>query len=72
MPPRSPQPLPILEGPASSAQLAALLGCREQAVEFLRDAFARGLSMSTSVRRQMDFETLRGFAPFDDLIKPKG
>ena len=54
------------------AQLAALLGQREQAVEFLRDAVARGLSMGTNVHRQMDFESLRGFAPFDDLMKPKG
>ena len=54
------------------AQLAALLGQREQAVAFLRDAFARGLSMGTNVHRQMDFEALRGFAPFDGLMKPKG
>jgi tetratricopeptide (TPR) repeat protein len=54
------------------AQLAALLGQREQAVALLRDAFARGLSMSTGLHRQMDFESLRGFAPFDELMRPKG
>ncbi|MGH9199968.1 MAG: protein kinase domain-containing protein [Vicinamibacterales bacterium] len=54
------------------AQLAALLGEREQAVELLRSAFARGLSMSTALHRQMDFESLRGYAPFDELMKPKG
>ena len=42
------------------------------AVELLGDAFARGLSMSTGLHRQMDFESLRGFAPFDELMKPKG
>jgi hypothetical protein len=52
--------------------LAALLGERERAVELLRDAFARGLSMSTAVHRLIDLESLRGFAPFDDLMKPKG
>jgi predicted Zn-dependent protease len=54
------------------AQLAALLGQREQAVELLRDAFARGLSMSLPLHRQMDLETLRGFAPYDELMKPRG
>ena len=53
------------------AELAALLGRREQAVSLLRDAFARGLSMSTGLHRQMDLESLRGFAPFDELLKPK-
>ena len=54
------------------AQLAALLGEKEQAVALLRDAFARGLSMTLALHRQMDFETLRGFAPFDELMRPKG
>jgi serine/threonine protein kinase/predicted Zn-dependent protease len=54
------------------AQLAALLGQREEAVELLRDAFARGLYMSTFLHRQMDLESLLGFAPFDELMKPKG
>jgi hypothetical protein len=31
----------------------------------LRDRFQREA-------RQMDFETLRGFAPYDELMKPKG
>jgi tetratricopeptide (TPR) repeat protein len=54
------------------AQLAALLGEREQSVQFLRDGFARGLSMSAGLHRNIDLETLRGFAPFDELMKPKG
>ena len=54
------------------AQLTALLGQNEQAVELLRDAFGRGLSMSAGLHRQIDFESLRGFAPFDELMKPKG
>ena len=54
------------------AQLAALLGLRDQAVELRRDAFARGLSMSTGLHRQMDLEALRGFAPFDELMRPTG
>jgi predicted Zn-dependent protease len=53
------------------AQLAALVGERDQAVALLRDAFARGLSMSAGLHRQMDLESLRGFSPFDDLMKPK-
>lgn len=47
-------------------------GEREQAVERLRDAFARGLPMSLGLHRQMDLEALRGFTPFDELMAPKG
>ena len=54
------------------SQLAALVGQKEQAVELLRDAFARGLYMSLAVHRQMDLESLRGYAPFDELMRPKG
>jgi predicted Zn-dependent protease len=54
------------------ARLAAVLGQRDQAVELLRDAFARGLSMSTPLHRDMDLESLRGYAPFDELMRPKG
>lgn len=53
------------------AQLSALLGRREQAVALFRDAFARGLPMSAGLHRNMDLESLRGFEPFDDLLKPK-
>ena len=54
------------------AQLAALMGDKEQAVAFLRNGFARGLPMSLGLHRQLDFESLRGFPPFDALMKPKG
>ena len=61
-----------LIGSAKRAPLAALLGDREQAVTFLRNAFARGLSITLALHRQLDFESLRGFPPFDDLMQPKG
>jgi tetratricopeptide (TPR) repeat protein len=66
----APEPDGIVE--LARAQLAAVLGQRERAVELLRNSFARGLSMSTALHRQMDFESVRGFAPFDELMKPKG
>jgi hypothetical protein len=54
------------------AQIAALLGERDRAVQLLRDAFAHGLIMNTALHRQMDLESLRGYAPFDELMRPKG
>jgi tetratricopeptide (TPR) repeat protein/TolB-like protein len=61
------------------ARIAAVLGDRDRAVALLRDAMARGISCSyhfgpgTEVcHREIDFESLVGYAPFDELIRPKG
>jgi hypothetical protein len=54
---------------------AALIGDRALAMKraaFLRNAFARGLGMTLALHRPTDFESLRGFTSFDDLMKPKG
>ena len=53
-------------------QRTALLGKREPAVAFRRNAFASGLGMTLALHRPTDFESLRGFTSFDDLMKPKG
>jgi tetratricopeptide (TPR) repeat protein len=61
------------------ARIAAVLGERDRAVSLLRDAIAKGISCTyhfgpgTEVcHREMDFEPLVGYAPFDELIQPKG
>ena len=64
------------------ARIAALLGDKVSAVELLREAVAQGLKDVAGVtfqggyvlalHRDMDFESLRGYQPFDDLTKPKG
>ena len=54
---------------------AAFIGDRALAMKraaFLRNAFARGLGMTLAFHRPTDFESLRGFTSFDDLMKPKG
>ena len=54
------------------ARIASLLGERERAIVLLRDAFARGLPFSVFLHRDMDLEPLRGYPPFEELVKPKG
>jgi TolB-like protein len=61
------------------ARIAAVLGDREGAVSLLRQAIAHGQICavrwgypSESCHRDIDFEPLRGFPPFDELLRPKG
>ncbi len=54
------------------ARIAALLGDRERAVALLREAHARGLPFTVFVHREMDFEPLHDYEPFQQFIEPKG
>ena len=54
------------------ARIASLLDEKEQAVVLLRDAFAQGFFYSAHLHHEMDFEPLRNFKPFQELLKPKG
>jgi len=56
------------------ACISALLDERERAVEFLREGFARGLRHAADIdlHAEMDFESLRGYPPFEELLRPKG
>ena len=53
------------------ACIAALLGEKEQAMVFLRDALAQGVSYGR-LYGDMDLEPLLDYPPFKELIKPKG
>jgi serine/threonine protein kinase len=58
------------------ARIAALLGMKEEAVELLRQSFAQG-NYYVSARRgliiqEADLDPLRDYAPFKELMKPKG
>jgi tetratricopeptide (TPR) repeat protein len=60
------------------ARIAALLGDRDDAVALLREAIAHGIGCAVhsgmpdeDCHREMDFEALRGYAPFDELLRPK-
>jgi TolB-like protein len=61
------------------SRIAAVLGDREGAVSLLRQAIAHGLTCAVrwgfpmeSCHRDIDFEPLRGYPPFDELLRPKG
>lgn len=54
------------------ARIAALLGDRDQAVALLRDAYAEGYSWWLELHYDIDFESLRDHAAFQELIRPKG
>jgi tetratricopeptide (TPR) repeat protein len=61
------------------ARIAAVLGDRDGAVARLREALGQGMMCLCrfgppweDCHRDMDFESLRGYAPFDELLRPKG
>ncbi|MCG6920413.1 MAG: hypothetical protein LJF15_04905, partial [Acidobacteria bacterium] len=64
-----------------SARILALLGDEEGATARLREAVAQGspgegepdqYGYGFIYRHAMDLESLRGYPPFEELIKPKG
>jgi len=56
------------------AFIAADLGHKEEAVRLLQEAFAQGLGFSIRWRLHWfnDLAGLRGYAPFEQLLQPKG
>jgi serine/threonine-protein kinase len=54
------------------ARIAALLGMKAEAVELLRQAFAQGYNYDIELFQEADLDTLRDYAPFKELMKPKG
>jgi tetratricopeptide (TPR) repeat protein len=54
------------------ACIAAVLGEKEQAVEFLRESFREGNHFDLYIHRDIDLESLRDYPPFRELLKPKG
>jgi transcriptional regulator with XRE-family HTH domain/tetratricopeptide (TPR) repeat protein len=53
------------------ARITALLGEREQAVEFIQEARRHG-TWYQFPHAVMDFESLKGYEPFEELMKPRG
>jgi serine/threonine protein kinase/DNA-binding winged helix-turn-helix (wHTH) protein/tetratricopeptide (TPR) repeat protein len=73
----------LFGGPAyQRARISALLGDKQSAVGFLREAISQGLKDVPGVtfqggyvlalHRDKDFESLRGYQPFEELLKPRG
>jgi hypothetical protein len=58
--------------PLGRARIAAALGDRERAVAVLRTSLARGHWYTwLDLHAVPEFEQLRGYAPFDELVRPK-
>jgi tetratricopeptide (TPR) repeat protein len=53
------------------ARIAASLGARETAVASLRRAFAEGHVYELGLHRDVDFESLRGYPPFEEIRRGK-
>jgi serine/threonine-protein kinase len=53
------------------ARIAAALGERDAAVDLLRTAFAEGREYDLWLHRDQDLAALRGYAPFEELTRPK-
>jgi tetratricopeptide (TPR) repeat protein len=54
------------------ACIAALLGDKEAAVQLLRESFAEGVPYGVRPHREIDLEPLHGYAPFEEMLKPRG
>ena len=55
------------------AQIAAVLGDRDRAVNLLREAIAQGAVTAWDHRHsESAFVFLHGYPPFDDVLRPKG
>ena len=54
------------------ARVAAVLGEQQQAVDLLREALAEGEVFGLRLYHLPDFDAVRGYAPFQELLRPKG
>ena len=54
------------------ACIAALLGEKERAVTFLKEAFSQGRPYGVDLHRDIDLESLWDFPPFIEFLRPKG
>ena len=52
-------------------ELAAVLGAERFAVSLLRQSYESGATMGIWVHRAIDFESLRGYAPFEEFVRPR-
>ena len=53
------------------ARIHALLGDRETAVDLLQSAMLQGIDFAY-VHADLAFDSLRDYAPFVELLRPKG
>jgi Flp pilus assembly protein TadD len=56
----------------SRALIAAVLGQKDRAVAYLREGFRKGLTYALIFHGSPELQLLRGYAPYEELIRPKG
>jgi hypothetical protein len=54
------------------ARIAALLGEKERTVALLKEAFSQGRNYGVYLHRDIDLMPLWDYAPFKELLRPKG
>jgi tetratricopeptide (TPR) repeat protein len=54
------------------ARIASLLGEKQRAVELLRESFAQGRVYGVYLHQVIDFEPIKDYPPFKELMRPKG
>ena len=54
------------------ATIAASLGDKESAVRLINEALAAGARKLPEIHRLEEFQSLRGYGPFEAILKPKG
>jgi class 3 adenylate cyclase/tetratricopeptide (TPR) repeat protein len=52
------------------ARIAAILGEHEQVVKLLGESFAQGKRFSVTIHSTIDFESLKDYPPYKELLKP--
>ena len=60
------------EIPFWRATIAASLGDKETAVRLINDALAAGARRMPEIHRTQEFQSLRGYGPFEAILRPKG
>jgi tRNA A-37 threonylcarbamoyl transferase component Bud32/TolB-like protein len=60
------------EVPYCRAAIAASLGDKEGAVRLINEALAAGARKLPEIHRVEEFQSLRGYAPFEAILRPKG
>jgi hypothetical protein len=60
------------EIPFWRATIAASLGDKETAVRLINDALAAGARRMPDIHRTEEFQSLRGYEPFEAILRPKG
>lgn len=54
------------------ARIAAVLGDRAEAIQFILESHAQGRPFDRSWHRDPAFESLQHFSPFEEFLRPKG